>query len=322
MALVTLSGCDEYTSKKQSAAKKYKQPEQVKSQSYSQPAIYTFLYGLNGYKFADLMGKYSPKVAVVDVDDAQLTSAEVKKLRAAGKIIFSYLSIGEAENYRDYWQGWDKNKPTFLLDENKDWHGNYRVKFWDKDWQNIIITKVAKIAQMGFNGVYLDIIDGYQEKSVIRAYSGSKDNLRREMENFVIRISSYAKQINPSFKIIPQNAVELAADAENDTRPNVNYLRAIDGMGVEDLWYDDNDKSDWTNDDLAYINLAKSYGKFILATSYPSDANKRTKFINNALKAGFIPFAGKRELSKKEGVYPINKQLVKAIPSSWINSLR
>lgn len=302
----TLMGC----------GKPYAAPQAAQPAPAVAQKEYSLLYGLSGFKFADLAGPYAAKVMVVDVDDAKLTAPQVKQLRDKGQVVFSYLSIGEAENYRSYWQGWDKNKPAFLLGENKNWKGNFRVKFWDKNWQNIILAKAAKIAQMGFNGVYLDIVDGYQEPAVIKAYPGSKQQLRQEMENFVIRISNQLKQINPQFKIIPQNAVELVASAEDETKANLNYLRAIDGMGIEDLWYVDDEIADWTEGDLSFIRLAQIQGKFILSTSYPTDPKKQADFLNKALKAGLIPFVGKRSLSKKEGVYPVNKQIPAALPKT------
>ncbi len=271
--------------------------------------IYNYLYALNGIRYSQLAHSHAAKIMVVDVDDSRLTSTQVNELKKTGKTVFSYLSIGEAENYRTYWQSnWRRNNPDFILDENKNWRGNFRVKFWDKNWQNIIISKAKIIAQMGFNGVYLDIIDGYQQPSVIAAYPSNKQQLRQEMENFVIRISNATKQINPSFKIIPQNAVELIGLENNKNAPNLNYLRAIDGMGVEDLWFDDDKIADWTKWDLRLIRIAQQHGKFILATSYPTNPGNQATFLNNALKEKLIPFVGKRELSKQ--VPAINKQLL------------
>ncbi len=279
------------------------------AQPLNTPHIYHYLYGLSGYQFDDLANAYSAKLMVVDVDDAELTSPQIAALKQNGTTVYSYLSIGEAENYRDYWQGWSEQKPDFLLAENKEWKGNYRVKFWDKDWQNIIIAKAQKIAQIGFSGVYLDIIDGYQVKQVINAYSGSTKELRAEMENFIIRISAATKAINPNFKIIPQNAVELTAAEGSETQPNRAYLKAIDGLGVEDLWFNDDEISDWTEGDLKYIKLAQAKGKFILVTSYPTKEKYQAEFLSNARKNGFIPFVGKRDLSKKSNVYSINRNV-------------
>ena len=42
--------------------------------------------------------------------------------------MFAYLSLGEAEDYRFYWQpSWNSRKPAWLHGENPGWRGNYLV---------------------------------------------------------------------------------------------------------------------------------------------------------------------------------------------------
>lgn len=49
------------------------------------------------------------------------------------------MSIGEAENYRYYRRHeWDQKKPAWLDAENPNWSGNFKVKYWDSEWQKII----------------------------------------------------------------------------------------------------------------------------------------------------------------------------------------
>jgi len=90
-----------------------------------------------------------------------------KKLNSADRLVIAYMSIGEAEDYRYYWQSsWDTNPPVWLDEENPDWPGNYKVKYWYTDWQDIIFGNDAsylkKIIDAGFDGVYLDIIDAFE----------------------------------------------------------------------------------------------------------------------------------------------------------------
>ena len=63
--------------------------------------------------------------------DEPWTTNDLSAIRAgkAGRKVIAYLSIGEAEDYRAYWKSaWRTNPPTFLLGENPEWKGNYRVK--------------------------------------------------------------------------------------------------------------------------------------------------------------------------------------------------
>jgi len=104
-------------------------------------------------------------------DGTAFTAAEIDQLKSKAnggkRLIFSYMSIGEAENYRYYWQpSWNTIKPSWLDTENPDWAGNYKVKYWNTEWQNIIYgnndSYLKKILNANFDGVYLDIIDAFE----------------------------------------------------------------------------------------------------------------------------------------------------------------
>jgi cysteinyl-tRNA synthetase, unknown class len=94
--------------------------------------------------------------------------AALKRKRNGGsRLVIAYLSIGEAEDYRYYWQeGWKRSPPAWLDAENPNWKGNYKVRYWDKGWQGIIFggqnSYLQKILDAGFDGVYLDIIDAFE----------------------------------------------------------------------------------------------------------------------------------------------------------------
>jgi len=99
------------------------------------------------------------------------TSEEIDKLKTKPngnkRLVVCYLSIGEAEDYRYYWQsGWKTDKPGWLELENPDWEGNYKVKYWDNTWQQMIYGKpdsyLDKIMCAGFDGTYLDLVDSFE----------------------------------------------------------------------------------------------------------------------------------------------------------------
>jgi len=104
-------------------------------------------------------------------DDVLFTSDEVTQLKikqnGGQRLIISYMSIGEAEDYRYYWQNlWSVGNPAWIENENPDWEGNYKVCYWDPEWQAIIYgnnnSYLKKILDAGYNGVYLDIIDAFE----------------------------------------------------------------------------------------------------------------------------------------------------------------
>ena len=83
------------------------------------------------------------------------------------RLVICYISIGESEDYRYYWQPeWETSSPSWLAEENPEWEGNYNVRYWDSDWQDIIsgnnMSYMKKILDAGFDGAYLDIIDAFE----------------------------------------------------------------------------------------------------------------------------------------------------------------
>ncbi len=102
----------------------------------------------------------------------QFTASEVEALRQKAnggkRLLICYMSIGEAEDYRYYWHSdWTAGNPDFIVKENPEWQGNYLVKYWNNQWQSIIFgnnsSYLYKIISVGFDGVYLDKIDSYEE---------------------------------------------------------------------------------------------------------------------------------------------------------------
>jgi cysteinyl-tRNA synthetase len=94
--------------------------------------------------------------------------AQLKIKKDGGtRLVISYLSIGEAEDYRYYWNStWQSNKPDWIQAENPNWQGNYKIKYWLPEWQSIIFgndqSYVKRILNAGFDGAYLDIIDAFE----------------------------------------------------------------------------------------------------------------------------------------------------------------
>ena len=97
-----------------------------------------------------------------------VTSLKTKAGAGGGsRLVIAYMSIGEAEDYRYYWKGeWATDPPEWLEEENPNWPGNYKVRYWDESWQAIILggngSYLKRILDAGFDGVYLDIIDAFE----------------------------------------------------------------------------------------------------------------------------------------------------------------
>lgn len=265
----------------------------------------SYLYQLQNATF-DTLSVANPEVAVIDPDDSVLTAEQLAALQSDGDCYYAYASIGEAEDYRAYWleNDWDAHPPSFLLGENSFWEGNFAIEFWNPEWQQTTILRVLQMVQHGYDGVYLDVVDVYARPEVVEAYGdgtgeGQSGDLRQDMEDFVTTISEAAKLLNPDFKIIVQNAVELLALPDDVDMPNTDYLDVIDGVGKESTFYSNDEAAPWAPFDAALIEHATDAGKFVLAIDYVAEPYQQADFIRQASDAGYIPFIGERNLDNE-----------------------
>ncbi|MBD3285756.1 hypothetical protein GF359_04790, partial [candidate division WOR-3 bacterium] len=130
-------------------------------------------------------------------------------------------------------------------------------------------------------------------------------DFRQEMVNFVSEISDYAKAVDSTFLVFPQNASELSSIS--------GYLDAVDGIGQEDIYYGyDGDGQKTPADVTAELedNL-KSFtdaGKLVLTVDYPFNDPEIPAFTSEIIprindtyarssENGFVPYCAVRELS-------------------------
>jgi cysteinyl-tRNA synthetase, unknown class len=193
--------------------------------------IHNFTYWLDGPNLTAIAATHF-ELAVIDYSAdgsaaGEFTLAQIANLQTAGcpRKVLAYLSIGEAEDYRWYWQdGWMVGNPAWIVAENPNWPGNYKVAYWHPAWQAIIFDYLDKLIAQGFDGIYLDIVDAYESD-----YAAGHE---QDMVDFVIALANYGRThsaAGQSFATFPQNAPELAAHPE--------YLAAINGIGKEETYY-------------------------------------------------------------------------------------
>lgn len=123
--------------------------------------------------FVNAVANTNYDALIIDLyfDEVALTSEDITALSTkkdgGSRLVIAYMSIGEAEDYRYYWESnWKVGNPAFIKKQNPDWPGNFKVWYWDTEWQAIIYgndnSYLKKILDAGFDGVYLDIIDAFE----------------------------------------------------------------------------------------------------------------------------------------------------------------
>ena len=229
-------------------------------------------------------------------DFQRFSKEEIHTLKYAKnkrRLVLAYLSIGEAESYRYYWQeSWKRKRPHWLERENPDWEGNYKVRYWDLEWQRILFTFLDKIISVGFDGIYVDVIDAYEYFEERGRRSAAK-----EMKQLVKKIAHYAREIwgDRDFGIFPQNGEELLLDSE--------YVSVITGIGKEDTYfgYDDENQpspTEVTSRIERFLKIAKKAGKLVLNVDYTTDPEKIAQAYTQASSRGYVEYCATRELEQ------------------------
>lgn len=243
-------------------------------------------------------------------DRRRYTPERVEQLRTRPdgrrRIVLAYLSIGEAESYRWYWRThWPVLPPSWLGPENPDWRGNHRVRFWDPEWQRIIVDTeptlldvmldrfggswrmpyIDRILEAGFDGVYLDRVD------VFANFGEARPDPTGDMVAFISRIATYARARRPGTIVFIQNGEELLEQK--------SLLAIIDGIAKEDFLYGEAvDEVPNPLESIAattrLLALARGARKTVLAVEYVDDAVKRVDAARRIGALGFpLVFAGR-----------------------------
>jgi cysteinyl-tRNA synthetase, unknown class len=208
------------------------------------------------------------------------------------RLIFAYLSVGEAESYRYYWQdSWLITRPEWLEPENPDWPGNYLVQYWHPQWQEILYGSpnayLDRILAAGFDGVYLDGVDKFEQ------WQRRRESAASDMVDLVAAIASYAHAQRPEFLIIPQNGGALLGIPR--------YLEIIDGFAREDLLYNELDaetrnSSTSIAESIRRMRPLVSAGKPVLVIEYTSDPQLAASMLDEIHELGFIGYVATRDL--------------------------
>ena len=235
-------------------------------------------------------------------DEERFSADEIATLKnspGGSKRVLSYMSIGEAEDYRWYWEkSWDADRngkpdagaPAWLGRSNPDWPGNYKVRYWDPAWQEIVYDYVDKVLAAGYDGIYLDIIDAYEYWAPGGPGNPDRPTAEEDMVAFVKDIAGYARGNEPDFMVFVQNAEELSRHSD--------YVQTVSGIGKEDLFYNGNRRKpgNEVNYSIEQLDRFKDAGKPVLVTDYVTRRAKIDKFYEKARSHRYVPFATRRDL--------------------------
>jgi cysteinyl-tRNA synthetase, unknown class len=256
--------------------------------------VESWVYQLTGYTDSSLdeIAASSFDLAVIDLardgSTDYFSREEVAAVQATGKIVLAYFEIGAIEDYRPEWP---EVPDDLKLGAVYGWPGEQYVKYWDERWWPIVAGRIDQAIAAGFDGAYLDMIVTYEEISANAAGTNRQD-LAQKMVDLIARVSAYAEDRDPAFKVVPQNSPELYT--------YTGYLEAVDGLGMEELYVlatDDICDASWCYENRANAAAVAATGRLVLTVDYANHQENVDYAYSESLAAGFVPYVTVRNLN-------------------------
>ncbi|MEV0677722.1 endo alpha-1,4 polygalactosaminidase [Actinosynnema sp. NPDC050436] len=258
------------------------------------------VYQLQNYSDGrlDTLAGTSSRFAVVDLardaGHSYFEADEIARLRASGKTVLAYFEIGSIESFRPDFAPVAADRAGLILNEWTSWPGEHFVRYWEPSWWNLAVRpRLDRALEAGFDGVYLDTPLAYEEIDLALVGGLDRAELGRRMVDLIVRISEYAKRANPAFRVFPQNSPELLEYP--------GYLAAVDGIGVEELFFQATDKpcsADYCGTNLAATRTLRKAGKTVLAVDYATDPGNVAAACRRYREEGFEGYVTVRALDR------------------------
>jgi cysteinyl-tRNA synthetase len=262
------------------------------------PAAGGFVYQLQGYRDGRLDELAAAPFRTVVVDLARdggssyFSAPEIAALRASGKRVLAYFEIGSIEDFRPDFAA--VRAERLLLDEWPSWPGEHFVRYWEESWWELAVRpRLDRALAAGFDGGYLDTPLAYEEIELALVPGEDRAALAARMVDLIVRISAYGKRVNPAFGVYPQNSPEL--------RSYPGYVGAIDGIGVEELFFratDERCTADFCGTNLAETRKLKEAGKTVLAVDYATRPENVAEACRRYREEGFEGYVTVRALDR------------------------
>jgi polysaccharide biosynthesis protein PelA len=131
-------------------------------------------------------------------------------LKAKGKTLLGYISVGEAEKYRaDYEQ---VRATHALLEENPNWPDHFAVDVRNPAWTKYLVeTVIPQVIKAGFDGIFVDTLDSVVELEAKypQKYSGMTIAAAQVIRTIRLNYPDLKIMINRGFEVMPHIAHDV-----------------------------------------------------------------------------------------------------------------
>ena len=217
-----------------------------KAETYDYDKRFGVFIGI-GRKDIDKLDDYH--TVVIDVE--HFTKADIKKLKKAGKTVYTYLSVGSLEDNRSYY----KTYKHLALSSYDGWEGEEWVDVSAKAWQKFMLKRAKEFKSKGVDGFFIDNTDVYYQYKEGKIYKG------------LVKILIGIKKMNTKLII---NGGDVFVSKY--LKENKNLKKIADGVNQEGVFStpvtDETKAKELTNYYLKYLKNVAKTGVHIYLTEY------------------------------------------------------
>lgn len=207
------------------------------------------------------------EVLIIDPYETNLSAREIQLFEGELYAIVPMERILRTQPFFN--ETWRVGKPNFITHRSG---STYEVKYWDREFQELVYEEVQRLAALGYDGVYLQGVNEYR----------NYDDFRRgEMKEFIRGIYNNGQVMGTEFGIIIEDAPELILDG--------SYSSYIMGYAQGEVWYQGSRPAPFEERDrvLSLLQLAAREGKKVFVVEYPQPQNAICDFYTKCSDEGF-----------------------------------
>lgn len=207
---------------------------------------------------------------------------ELVKSDKAGRIFLGYISAGEAEDYRPYWD--TIKSADWVLEENKNWPGARLVDTGAPEWyEEVVGPLAADITSAGYDGYFLDTLDSIETLKTVapEKYEGACDGLVALIRRLRETHPDAVIVVNRGFTILPRIVAYIDGVLIEGVRSSYNFSEKRSRLLTES-------DQKWMDSQLAMIKELK---RPIFALDYmdPPNAAESEQVFKELIALGTNP---------------------------------
>ena len=206
------------------------------------------------------------------IEPEDYTEQEVAALKESGYKVLGYLSVGSVSDERDYYHSLE----PYTLDSLEDWPHEEYLDVSREGAQEWLVTRGKELIEgMGFDGLWLDNIDVYEEYTSDRMYDG---------------ITNVIRALDPEGYIMVNGGVRYMMQAIE------NGDTSVDGITQEEVFslvtdYDGKgefgrQEADQRAEYMEYVSAALNAGMDAFLLEYTRDENVKNDIYSYCEEVG------------------------------------